>query len=132
MGLGGSTGARQWSVEELRIGPVPARQDTIVTADLSGVTVALSRISEDPIVGIIGQDVMKAHQAVIDVAGPTLHLVEPESGRLVGIVTSRDVRFATDPNQRVYELMTREHLVTVPADVTRRSSVDVLVVHTTG
>ncbi|WP_458097072.1 IMP dehydrogenase [Roseomonas sp. WA12] len=45
-------------------------------------------------------------------------VVEPETGRLVGIVTSRDVRFATDPNQRVYELMTREHLVTVPADVT--------------
>ncbi|MFC7735518.1 IMP dehydrogenase [Roseomonas sp. GCM10028921] len=45
-------------------------------------------------------------------------VVEPETGRLVGIVTSRDVRFATDPNQRVYELMTRENLVTVPADVT--------------
>jgi IMP dehydrogenase len=34
-------------------------------------------------------------------------------GRLVGILTNRDVRFASDPNQRVYELMTREHLVTV-------------------
>ncbi|HEY8613271.1 MAG TPA: IMP dehydrogenase [Roseomonas sp.] len=45
-------------------------------------------------------------------------VVEPETGRLVGIVTSRDVRFATDPNQRVYELMTRENLVTVPVDVT--------------
>lgn len=78
VGLGGSTGARQWSVEELRIGPVPVRQDTIVTTDLSGVTNALSRISDQPVVGIIGQDVMKAHQAVIDVAGPTLHLVETE------------------------------------------------------
>ncbi|MBB5693729.1 IMP dehydrogenase [Muricoccus pecuniae] len=45
-------------------------------------------------------------------------VVEPETGRLVGIVTSRDVRFATDPNQRVYELMTRENLVTVPTEVT--------------
>ncbi|WP_376090818.1 IMP dehydrogenase [Roseomonas sp. CCTCC AB2023176] len=45
-------------------------------------------------------------------------VVEPETGRLVGIVTSRDVRFATDPSQRVYELMTRENLVTVPTDVT--------------
>ena len=45
-------------------------------------------------------------------------VVEPETGRLVGIVTSRDVRFATDPNQRVYELMTRENLVTVPSEVT--------------
>jgi hypothetical protein len=79
VGLGGSTGARQWSVEELRIGPVPVRQGTIVTADLSQVTGALSRLSDDPVVGIIGQDVMKAHQAVIDVAGPTLHLVEAET-----------------------------------------------------
>lgn len=34
-------------------------------------------------------------------------------GRLVGILTNRDVRFASDPSQRVYELMTRENLVTV-------------------
>jgi IMP dehydrogenase len=34
-------------------------------------------------------------------------------GRLVGILTNRDVRFATDPTQRVYELMTRDQLVTV-------------------
>ncbi len=35
------------------------------------------------------------------------------SGRLVGILTNRDVRFATNMNQKVYELMTRENLVTV-------------------
>lgn len=34
-------------------------------------------------------------------------------GRLVGILTNRDVRFASDPSQKVYELMTRENLVTV-------------------
>ncbi|MXP63289.1 IMP dehydrogenase [Roseomonas sp. M0104] len=44
-------------------------------------------------------------------------VVERESKRLVGILTHRDVRFATDPNIRVYELMTRENLVTVTADV---------------
>ncbi len=36
-----------------------------------------------------------------------------KSGRLVGILTNRDVRFASDPDQKVYELMTRENLVTV-------------------
>ncbi len=35
------------------------------------------------------------------------------TGRLVGILTNRDVRFASDPSQKVYELMTRENLVTV-------------------
>jgi len=44
-------------------------------------------------------------------------VVERDSGRLVGILTHRDVRFATDPALRVYELMTRENLVTVSADV---------------
>jgi IMP dehydrogenase len=39
-------------------------------------------------------------------------------GRLVGIITNRDVRFASDPGTRVYELMTRENLVTAKGDVT--------------
>ncbi|MBW6420843.1 IMP dehydrogenase [Rhizobium sp. XQZ8] len=38
-------------------------------------------------------------------------------GRLVGILTNRDVRFASDPNQRIYELMTRENLITVKESV---------------
>ncbi len=46
-------------------------------------------------------------------------VVERDTGRLVGILTHRDVRFATDPGTRVYELMTRENLITVPAEVDR-------------
>ncbi|MCE1237105.1 MAG: IMP dehydrogenase [Hyphomicrobiales bacterium] len=38
-------------------------------------------------------------------------------GRLVGILTNRDVRFASNPDQRVYELMTRENLITVKEGV---------------
>ncbi|MBD8890982.1 IMP dehydrogenase [Roseibium litorale] len=41
------------------------------------------------------------------------------TGRLVGILTNRDVRFATNPEQRVYELMTREGLVTVTDNVSQ-------------
>jgi IMP dehydrogenase len=40
-------------------------------------------------------------------------VVERDSGRLVGILTNRDVRFASDPTVKVYELMTRENLITV-------------------
>ena len=36
-----------------------------------------------------------------------------QPGKLVGILTNRDVRFATDPQQRVAELMTKDKLVTV-------------------
>ena len=35
------------------------------------------------------------------------------AGKLVGILTHRDVRFATDPRLKVAELMTKENLVTV-------------------
>jgi len=43
--------------------------------------------------------------------------VVERNGRLVGILTHRDVRFATDPNAKIYELMTRENLATVHAGV---------------
>jgi IMP dehydrogenase len=38
-------------------------------------------------------------------------------GKLVGILTNRDVRFAMDPRQSVRELMTKERLVTVRENV---------------
>ncbi|UYO56038.1 IMP dehydrogenase [Rhodopseudomonas palustris] len=40
-------------------------------------------------------------------------------GKLVGILTNRDVRFATDPAQKVSELMTHENLVTVREGVSQ-------------
>jgi IMP dehydrogenase len=45
--------------------------------------------------------------------------VVDKSGILVGIITNRDVRFATDRNARVLDLMTRENLVTVREGVDR-------------
>jgi len=39
------------------------------------------------------------------------------SGKLAGILTNRDVRFAENPAQPVRELMTSDNLATVPADV---------------
>jgi IMP dehydrogenase len=41
------------------------------------------------------------------------------SGRLCGILTHRDVRFAENPRQPVSELMTKENLATVTADVSQ-------------
>jgi IMP dehydrogenase len=41
------------------------------------------------------------------------------SGKLVGILTNRDVRFAENPNQPVSELMTHENLATVRAGVSQ-------------
>jgi IMP dehydrogenase len=49
-------------------------------------------------------------------------VVEPGSGKLVGILTNRDVRFADDPKQPVRELMTHESLVTVRDGVEREEA----------
>ena len=45
-------------------------------------------------------------------------VVEREAGRLVGILTNRDVRFADDPRQPVAELMTRK-VITVGEGVSK-------------
>ena len=45
--------------------------------------------------------------------------VTDENGKLVGILTHRDVRFAENPNQPVSELMTSENLVTVKGAVNK-------------
>lgn len=49
-------------------------------------------------------------------------VVEQPSGKLVGILTNRDVRFASNPQQRVSELMTSERLVTVREGVDREEA----------
>src|ERR671937_533871 len=49
-------------------------------------------------------------------------VVERGSGRLAGILTNRDVRFASDPRQPVAELMTRDRLVTVRENVAREEA----------
>src|SRR5882672_8148530 len=46
-------------------------------------------------------------------------VVERGSSRLAGILTNRDVRFASDPHQPVAELMTKDKLVTVRENVSR-------------
>jgi IMP dehydrogenase len=48
--------------------------------------------------------------------------VVEKSGRLVGILTNRDVRFASDPAQKVHELMTRDNLVTVKENVDQQEA----------
>jgi IMP dehydrogenase len=56
-------------------------------------------------------ELMKAHR----ISG--IPIVE-KSGKLCGILTNRDVRFAENPRQAVSELMTRDNLATVPIGTT--------------
>ncbi|MBB5687368.1 IMP dehydrogenase [Sphingobium boeckii] len=48
--------------------------------------------------------------------------VVERSGKLVGILTNRDVRFAENPAQPVSELMTSQNLATVPAGVSQEDA----------
>ncbi|MBN2971925.1 IMP dehydrogenase [Roseomonas aeriglobus] len=48
--------------------------------------------------------------------------VTEASGKLVGILTNRDVRFAENPNQPVAELMTHENLATVSVGVSQEEA----------
>jgi hypothetical protein len=75
VGLGGSLKASQARIDSMRIGPVPIRRSRVLTTDLQQVVKLLGPISGGRIYGIIGQDVMKEHRAVIDVAKPILYLV---------------------------------------------------------
>src|SRR5258708_19211027 len=56
-------------------------------------------------------------------------VVERGNGRLVGILTNRDVRFANDPKQRVAELMPRKGLGTVTERVARDEAMRLLHQH---
>ena len=53
-------------------------------------------------------------------------VVERGSKKLVGVLTNRDVRFATDPRQPISELMTKERLVTVRENTSREEAMRLL------
>ena len=63
-----------------------------------------------------GARLADALQLMADYEISGIPVVEPGSGRLVGILTNRDVRFATNQAQPVAELMTKD-LVTVKDNV---------------
>ncbi len=52
-----------------------------------------------------------------------------EEGKLVGILTNRDVRFAQDMSRPVYEYMTRENLITAPIGTTLEQAKAILGQH---
>jgi IMP dehydrogenase len=49
-----------------------------------------------------------------------------EAGKLVGILTNRDLRFEDDLDQPIVNLMTKENLVTVPVGTTLEQAQDIL------
>jgi IMP dehydrogenase len=52
-----------------------------------------------------------------------------KEGRLVGILTNRDLRFETNVNRPIADVMTREHLITVPVGTTLDAAREILHQH---
>ncbi len=50
-------------------------------------------------------------------------------GKLVGILTNRDMRFLTDLSQRIEEVMTKDNLVTAPVGTTMEQAQEILRQH---
>ena len=53
-------------------------------------------------------------------------VVDPASGKLVGMLTNRDMRFDTDPNRKAAELMTTGELFTVREGASREEATAIL------
>jgi clan AA aspartic protease (TIGR02281 family) len=66
------------AIDSFEIGSITVRQSHVVLADLGQLLTALGRASGAEVVGIIGQDVLNEHRAIIDVARPMLYLIEDD------------------------------------------------------
>jgi len=73
--IGGEVSASQVRIDSLVLGGVSVRQRNIVVANLSQLTAAMRPLAGGHVHGLIGQDVLNEHRAVIDVARPILYLI---------------------------------------------------------
>jgi IMP dehydrogenase len=78
-----------------------------------------------------GATLAEARALMVKHAISSIPVVEPakgseRNGKLVGILTNRDVRFANNPATPVTELMTKDKLITVKAGVDRAEAMKLL------
>lgn len=78
MAIGGSVSARQVPIESLELDGVAIRQRRIVVAHLGNLTAAMGPLAGGDVHGLIGQDVLNEHRAVIDMDRPLLYLIEAD------------------------------------------------------
>jgi hypothetical protein len=73
--VGSAGGARQAAVRSFTITGIDVRQRRVLIADLGQLLNALGNVAGRPVSGVIGQDVLGAHRAVIDVSRPMLYIM---------------------------------------------------------
>lgn len=84
IGAGGSTAVKRVGINELTIGSTRTTLSGIFALDLSHVVKALDPIVGSPVHGVIGQDVMQAQHAIIDVQQARLYLKPLPNERRTG------------------------------------------------
>ena len=52
--------------------------------------------------------------------------ITDETGKLVGIITNRDIRFEKETSKKINEVMTKENLVTAKIDITMDEALEVM------
>lgn len=82
----------------------------------------------DPITLERGATLAEAEHLMAEYRISGVPIVEP-SGRLVGILTNRDLRFETDHSKSVEQLMTSQNLITVPVGTTLEGARTILKQH---
>lgn len=75
-GAGSATFAQ---IDSFEIGTMEVRQDSMIVADLGQLLGSLSQVSGQNVAGLIGQDVLEEHRAIIDVARPMLYLMAEDA-----------------------------------------------------
>lgn len=71
--------ASQVRIETFEVGSIPIRQNRVVIADLGQLLTTLGQVADEDVAGIIGQDVLTEHRAIIDVARPMLYLMNEDT-----------------------------------------------------
>ena len=75
---GASGTARQARVDSFTLGQFAIRQRRVLIADLGQLLGVLGQASGREVSGIIGQDILEEHRAIIDVPRPMLYLMEED------------------------------------------------------
>lgn len=55
--------------------------------------------------------------------------ITDENGKLVGIITNRDIRFEKDTSRKIYEVMTKDDLVTAQINITMDEALEIMKQH---
>ena len=74
----GNVAARQVAIDGLALDGVEIRQHRIAIADLGQLMNAMTPLAGGTVHGLIGQDVLNEHRAVIDMDRPLLYLIEED------------------------------------------------------